>query len=276
MMAFAIMIAMSGCKAGVNGNNTVTDRNGEKVVRENRSVGQFEKLTMIGSYDVEYRQGKTCKVEVSAPRDIMDKVVTENKNGTLMIGPKKIAGVNVVSHAKRDVKVYVTAPSLSYIKMIGSGDFDAKNMTATLLGKSLEVELLGSGDIEIDNVVADLVKVNLQGSGDIEIKNIEAKYSVTAELKGAGDIELDKIATESFEPRLNGSGDISAHVDCILVKAELNGTGDLKLSGKTLTYEKSKTGIGDYDDRELKRRVMKSNETQHSSGHATGLIESRP
>lgn len=279
MKVFMIAIAfaaITGCKAGVDSSNTVYASNNGKMTRSARNVGQFEKLTMIGSYDVEYRQGKACKVEVSAPLDIMDKVVTENKNGTLVVSSKKIAGVNVISNTKRDVKVYITAPSLSYIKMIGSGDFSAHNMTATLLGKLMEIELIGSGDIEIDNIEADAVKINLQGSGDIEIKNIDAKYNVTATLNGSGDIELNKITTKAFNPGVNGSGDISAHVDCMLLTATLNGTGDLKLSGKTGAYKKSKTGTGDYDDMELKYKAISLNQPQHGSGHATGSIESMP
>lgn len=228
LMAAAIMIAMSGCKAGEQGDNMVkvADRD---LKRETRTVGNFDAVRLIGSYDVVYSQGKTTKVEVVAPDNVMDMITTEVKNGTLTISTKKIAGVTVISRTSDDVTVYVTSPTLTEMNLIGSGDITAKDPVKS---DRLKLNLQGSGDMDFSNIECKNLTANLQGSGDMKISKVSTSETALLQLQGSGDFEVGDADSPKLVVTLQGSGDMNINrvSSADIVSATLKGSGDMTLS----------------------------------------------
>lgn len=228
LMAAAIMIAMSGCKAGEQGDNMVkvADRD---LKRETRTVGNFDAVRLIGSYDVVYSQGKTTKVEVVAPDNMMDMITTEVKNGTLTISTKKIAGVTVISRTSDDVTVYVTSPTLTEMNLIGSGDITAKDPVKS---DRLRLNLQGSGDMDFSNIECKNLTANLQGSGDMKISKVSTSETALLQLQGSGDFEVDDADSPKLVITQQGSGDMNINrvSSADIVSATLQGSGDMTLS----------------------------------------------
>lgn len=228
LMAAAIMIAMSGCKAGEQGDNMVkvADRD---LKRETRTVENFDAVTLIGSYDVVYSQGKTTKVEVVAPDNVMDMITTEVKNGTLTISTKKIAGVTVISRTSDDVTVYVTSPTLTEMSLIGSGDITAKGPVKS---DRLKLNLRGSGNIDFSNIECKYLTANLIGSGDMKISKVSTSETALLQLQGSGDFEVGDADSPNLVVNLQGSGDMEINrvSSADIVSATLKGSGDMTLS----------------------------------------------
>lgn len=288
-VAFAMMMAMNGCKAGVQGENSVAAGN---VVQEIRNVGEFNGVTLIGSHKVVCTPGKDYSVVVEAPKEAAGRLLTEVKNGMLTISKEKIAGVRVVTSNKDDEKttVYVTLPKLQIVHLMGSGDIIVKGKTE--YNEKLRVSLVGSGNIEFDDIDVNFSDISLAGSGDIKINSIKTKL-VELKLTGSGDMDVRNVYSDNTKVSLAGSGDVHVgqvkgsnvavsstgsgdmkvdNVDCAMlninhvsscdvtignVKAVTTnvskvGSGDLKLAGKTVYYNEVKHGSGKVDKGSLR------------------------
>ena len=246
-VAFAMIMAISGCKAGEQSENRVSAAT-DDIVKETRNVGKFSGITLIGSYKVICTPGKDYGVVVEATKGAATKLLTEVKNGMLTISKEKIAGVRVVTNNREDNKttIYVTLPQLQDIKLIGSGDIIVKGKVASDNG--LRVSLSGSGDIELDEVTANYTKFSLAGSGDVKINNVKGKQT---------------------ELQLAGSGDmVVKNVDVDHASINLAGSGDMKIAGTTDTYSKIVHGYGKLDDNSLKYNKIE----QVMSNRKTGTV----
>lgn len=270
LMAAAIMIAMSGCKAGEQGDNMVkvADRD---LKRETRTVGNFDAVTLIGSYDVVYSQGKTTKVEVVAPDNVMDKITTEVKNGTLTISTKKIAGVTVISRTSDDVTVYVTSPVVTQMNLIGSGDITAKGPVKS---DRLKLSLQGSGDMDFNNIECKNLTANLQGSGDMKISKVSTSETALLQLQGSGDFEVGDADSPKLVVNLQGSGDMNINrVSCAdIVSTTLQGSGDMTLSSINCKTLDVKQYGGDMKIKNVK--AVKSSVNLMGSGDMTADFNS--
>lgn len=268
-VAFAMMMAMNGCKAGEQGENSVAAGN---VVQEIRNVGEFNGVTLIGSHKVVCTPGKDYSVVVEAPKEAAGRLLTEVKNGMLTISKEKIAGVRVVTSNKDDEKttVYVTLPKLQIVHLMGSGDIIVKGKTE--YNEKLRVSLVGSGNIEFDDIDVKFSDISLAGSGDIKINSIKTKL-VELKLTGSGDMHVGQVKGSNVAVSSTGSGDMKVdNVDCAMlninhvsscdvtignVKAVTTnvskvGSGDLKLAGKTVYYNEVKHGSGKVDKGSLR------------------------
>ncbi len=185
-------------------------------------VEPFERIEMLGFFDVEYTQGDSISVRVESSVPISDKVVVTNDGPTLRLDMNNKVRLTNLMNGRNHIKFFITSPDLVAISLLGSGEFDARGKLDT---DNLQITIAGSGDIEFDDIICDAVRAEVIGSGDIELKNVEAP---------------------SAQFRITGSGDIKAHLkDCGDVKAELTGSGDIKLDGNAKSMKKIKSGAGE-------------------------------
>ena len=290
-MALAMMMTVSGCKAGEQvASDTKKTANG--LVRENREVGEFNGISLIGACKVVCTPGSKASVVVETPKQELEKLQTEVRNGILTISRKKIAGVRVLAPNKKDrTTVYVTMPTLRSVKLVGSGDVIVKGKVEN--DDKLNVSLSGSGDIEFNDIDVKFSNFSLAGSGDIKTGNVKSRLLTEISLAGSGDIKVGNIETDNAKVSLAGSGDVYAsqvkalnvsvsavgsgdvkigHVDCaslhvkqvsssditigkikaVTTNVNKTGSGSLKLAGMTNTYNEVKHGNGKIDKSGLK------------------------
>lgn len=244
-IAAALTFSVLGFQAG-NIYNCALASTAQKTTKETRNVGDFNAVTVIGNYNIVYTQGKTHKVEVEAPSNIMDKITTEVKKGSLTISTKKIAGVRVITNTNRgnDVTVYVTSPTITEAVLMGSGDFVSNT---AITADKLRIALLGSGDMNFSNINCNTLDANINGSGDISLKNVQATKAANLALNGSGDFNIGNVATANANVALNGSGDLNiTTLDSPTTNMALNGNGDMKATTiKTKNANTSMHGNGD-------------------------------
>ena len=290
-VALAMMMAVSGCKAGEQTENN-TEKAANGLVKELRTVGKFSGISLIGSCRVICMPGNKASVMVEAPEGELDKLLTEVKNGMLTISREKIAGVRVLAPNKKDrTTVYVTMPTLRSVKLVGSGDVIVKGKVEN--DDKLNVSLSGSGDIEFNDIDVKFSNFSLAGSGDIKTGNVKSRLLTEISLAGSGDIKVGNIETDNAKVSLAGSGDVYAsqvkalnvsvsavgsgdvkigYVDCaslhvkqvsssditigkikaVTTNVNKTGSGSLKLAGMTNTYNEVKHGNGKIDKSGLK------------------------
>ncbi len=120
-------------------------------------------------------------------------------------------------------------------------------------------------DMTVEITVPDLDKITSNGTGDISFRGTFNTTSITLLLNGTGDIILPALKAQILKANLNGTGDIQVSGtasnttlnlngtgDLIsklsngnTLKASLTGTGDIKLSGSVISATYSATGTGD-------------------------------
>ena len=90
---------------------------------EQRNADGSDKIKSYGSFDVIIVQGSTSSVKVEADENLLPYIVTENKDGALVIRPKE--HYNLSSDNK--IKVTVTTGKLKEVEVAGSSPTTPKS-----------------------------------------------------------------------------------------------------------------------------------------------------
>lgn len=201
---------------------------------EARDLGDFNKIVLNGSADVNIVVGETQSVEVRTESDYMSRVKTEVRGNTLYISQEGRHWRNV------DVMLDVRVENLNGIIIDGSGDFDVTNLDSenfeiaingsgdvNVSGNSIsyDVEIDGSGDVTLSGDCNSMV-VDVDGSGDVDAENLKCK-TVDLTLEGSGDI--DAYVSDSLVLTMQGSGDVTIYGDPVLKHPRMKGSGDLRI-----------------------------------------------
>lgn len=239
-MAAAVVMTMGGAVAAnaeiANGNAAeaaVMNVEGTKKVSRQIVVPYFSNIKIVGSTDVVFKQtnGGKPKLTVVGYKEDVDRMKISSDGKTLTVAEQPNRGGWSFFSGGDGVTVYVYAPDLTGVSITGSGDFDAEGKIDT---DKLSVNVKGSGDVEMKNVICDDAHIDVYGSGDVEIKNLVAQRSAEINVKGSGDVEIGFTRT--------------GNVSCLL-----NGSGDVKLKGDVKSLRKKQNGSGDIDTSKLKR-----------------------
>ena len=99
----------------------------------------------------------------------------------------------------------------------------------------------GASDIEFTNVRQRDLEVTLNGAGSITISG--KVENLIATNNGSGNLELENLVVEKAIVKINASGSANINVRRIL-KAEVNGSGDVVYSGNPKTVQPKITGTG--------------------------------
>jgi hypothetical protein len=204
---------------------------------QDRHLSGFHAVNVSGSFDVYITQGGSESVKVEADGDVIDRIVTEVKNGELKIYTKGNSGWNFNWGDKHRV-VRVTVKDINSINLSGSGDVMFKNGLHT---NSLVLRLSGSGDIT-GSVNVQSLQSSIVGSGDITISGRAQSSEVS--VAGSGDFTGRDLLTENTAVKVVGSGDARVHANQEL-SASVAGSGDIYYTGAVKRISTSKSGSGD-------------------------------
>jgi Putative auto-transporter adhesin, head GIN domain len=162
---------------------------------DTRDLPPFGAVELAGSNIVTIRVGEEQSVVVRADNNLINHVTTAVQDGSLVIG--NIPGSYT---PKSPMSVTVSVPSLDALTLTGSGVIAVTDIEAS----SLTVRLPGSGVLRASGAATKL-DVTLGGSGDAQLEQLVAS-DVRAVVSGSGRIVLT--ATESLDASVSGSGAI--------------------------------------------------------------------
>jgi hypothetical protein len=179
---------------------------------ETRDVAPFGAVDLAGSNNVTIRVGGKQSVVVSADDNLLDRVTARVEGGTLVIAttPGNMS-------TRSPMSVDVTVPALDALTLSGSGTVVAEGIDA----QRFRVSLPGSGVLRAGGRAMTL-EVGLSGSGDAQLETLVAK-DVDAVLGGSGRIVVT--ATNSLTADVPGSGAIFYRGDPAQVATNVTGSG---------------------------------------------------
>lgn len=204
-------------------------------VEESRDVSGFDEIETNGSIDVFVKKGSTFSVRLRADADVIDAIETVVTGDRLTIGLARGRYGRI-----KVLEAYITLPTLTELELNGSGSLDVDMMD----GDSASLSLRGSGDIEIETIDVEDVSIELKGSGDIEAEG--RCNMVDIELKGSGDIELDDLRCANAEVSISGSGDVEIYASKAFT-GSVRGSGDINVYGNPDQTSSRASGSGDIE-----------------------------
>lgn len=208
--------------------------NGE-MVTQNRKVSNYDKVTLVGSMDVELISGKEGALKIEAESNLQEYITTEVSNGVLKISVEK--GVSLSPSGNRGIKVIVPFEEIEGVSITGSGDIINSDQ---IKARSFETRLTGSGNLKLNLNVRDLNSA-ITGSGNTQLKGTAENFSCT--VTGSGDFEAFDLRTTNAEVSISGSGDVDVTATESL-KARVSGSGDIQYNGNPKKQDFKTSGSG--------------------------------
>jgi hypothetical protein len=207
------------------------------LITETKEVSNFDSIALSGSGEVIITQGGGESLTVETDDNVMEHVKAEVKGGTLELGYED--GLNLISPTRLIFTVGVD--DLSELSISGSGDIEMEDLDTN----RLKMTVSGSGDVQIDNLTADEVEAKISGSGEIDLAGEAATQDVN--ISGSGKYRAGDLLGESVTVKISGSGDATVWATDSL-DADISGSGSVDYYGRP-AINMSGSGSGNINNR---------------------------
>jgi len=184
--------------------------------KEERNVPEFKEISLGISGDLYFTQGSPQKVVVEADESVLNKLLTEVRDGVL-----KIKFENWGMSLNKPVTIWVTAPEVNGLYISGSGKIIAEGKVST---PDISLKISGSGKLTLNDLTASTSEVAISGSGDMYLTGSGDKMEIA--ISGSGNIFGDKFSVTGCEIAISGSG--GCKIDATgKLEARISGSGDI-------------------------------------------------
>jgi hypothetical protein len=195
LILLGLLIAVLVAVLVERGGNPPAGTGSGDAAQQARALPPFTGVDLTGFNNVTVRVGAKQSVIVHADRNLLARVTTRVRSGTLEIGTTP-GNLN----AKSPMFVAVSVPALDSLRLQGAGNISVTGIDSQSLG----VALPGSGNVEATGTATQL-DVRISGAGTALLRGLVAR-DASAEVSGDGSIMLT--ATRSLDAMVSGSGTI--------------------------------------------------------------------
>lgn len=217
----------------------IIPKEGKGPITQKEYKMNFDEIKVSQSISAEVIKANQEKVVISAPSDLINNVVVENKGGELHIHFK--SGINI---STRNISAKIYAKDFSKIEANSSADINVKDKFTQ---NKTDIKVSSSASIKGDFEANDLsIDVSSSGtfSGKIWAVNLEAEVNSSGDIilsgkaknaeleaSSSGTINAKNVIAENAEIDASSSGDISLSVSHQL-KASASSSGDIVITKK--------------------------------------------
>jgi hypothetical protein len=224
------LVIFSGCDSLILGGGPLIVGSGV-VKTESREVPAFTEVEITSALEATVSIGEKPSVTLTMDDNLLPLVKTEVEGGKLVV--RYQSGSNI--QAKSPQKVALVAPSLAAIAATGA----AKVVATVGEAKSMKLEALGAGRLEVKGLDAESVDVTSEGAGQVELAG-QAKR-LTLDASGASQMLAPQVAFESARVSLSGASNGTLRVTGS-IEGGVSGASSLKVSGNPATRNVSSSG----------------------------------
>lgn len=205
---------------------------------QTRKVDPFTEISLRISAKVHLEQGAKQNLEIVAKASTLEQIITEVKDGKLIIRfPTKNLFHN--DFQPGEITIYITTPEINALRVIGSGDIIADDQIKT---KVMDLELSGSGNINLSELSAERVKTAISGSGNINLAGKQTAQDLSVVISGSGNFKGMDYSSKDVSIKVSGSGNAFIEAkDNLYIR--LLGSGNVTYKGKP-AVDQSTTGSG--------------------------------
>ncbi len=157
-------------------------------ITETRDVSEFHAIVFDAAGRMMITQGDTESLTIEAGRNIMPHILSEVKDGVLVIRMDEPRWNMAIP---KPVQYMLVVKELDDIAISGAGDIKLEDLESS----SMEIDLSGAGNFEVGSLIADSLDISLSGAGNIDISDLNVA-SLDATLSGAGNFSLAGVAPD--------------------------------------------------------------------------------
>lgn len=219
------ILALTACNAAVRGSGNL--------VSESREVSGFDRIDLSAAGDVIIVQGEGETLTIETDDNVMEHVEAVVRGGTLNLGFKP--GYSLIDPTRLTFTVGVD--DLRGLEVSGSGDVEMEQ----LVTDRLAIDVSGSGNIRIGNLAADRMTMGISGSGDVDLAGEVASQNI--DISGSGEYQAGDLASESIKIDVSGSGTATLWATESL-DSSVSGSGTISYYGRP-AVNSSSSGSGE-------------------------------
>lgn len=235
MVILVAMLAL-GCNLSNVGNlNMITPS--DVTISENREVSGFSAIDFRTFGKVNIMQGDTESLNISGPDNIVPRISTTVKNGTLVIETE--GNLNIApSGIQKPLVFTIVAKNLNALDVSGLGDVQIETLTTP----NLTIDMSGAGKIVQNQITTDELVIDFSGLGGIDISGQATQ--ATIDLSGAGNVNAPDLKIQNADVAISGLGGATLWVTEQL-SGEISGGGSVSYYGNP-QVNTSSTGLGSF------------------------------
>ena len=194
---------------------------------QERYIENFENLMVSGNFNVEISDSIEGKILVKADDKIIDDIITEIKNNSLIIRKKKRSYLNRKDSYWKEVRIIIPQNPLRKISLSGSGEIFN---TSILNTSNCNVVVSGSGKVDL-SIKANTLDLDNSGSGTMVLRGFAEKIDIN--ISGSGISKLENLKVKNCDVNISGSG--RANINCAeKIEASISGSGTITYFDKSL------------------------------------------
>jgi hypothetical protein len=199
--------------------------------KQDRPVRNFNKIEVSGGFSVILTQGTVEKLTIEADDDILPKIITEVRGGTLII---KLENNTWNKNIKN------LAAELTFINLDGIDVSGAVKITGTNPMKFSDLKIDGSGATKINlNLSATRLSCDFSGASEITFKGNAPEFEV--DLSGASNLDALEFLTRKCSIDCSGASDARVYATETL-KVEGSGASKITYTGNPSNIDSDISG----------------------------------
>jgi hypothetical protein len=195
-----------------------------RIVRQDRAVAGFERVTISTSGDLTLVQGATEGLTIEADDNILPHIQTEVQDGTLVIRFDR-ENWSQVFRPSRPIKYTLAMKMLRGLAASGSVNITAQELAAD----DLRITVSGSSNVRIERLGVETLTYTLSGSGSVQVAGRAARQDLT--ISGSGRYAAGDLASDAVRASISGSGTATVWARDTL-DARISGSGSIGYYGR--------------------------------------------
>jgi hypothetical protein len=232
LVVFAAVILVS-CN---NQHHHTTKGNGN-IITEKRNISEnFTHIEVSSAIEVIVEQADKTKVLVEADDNLQNSIITEVRNGALIISRK-----NGNYSSQHGQKVFISAPVIEELTANSASSIKTKN---TLKGENISLNASSAAKIEAQLSI-DNIKASSSSASKIEIKGMA--LNLDAEATSASNISAGDLLANSITAESSSGSKINIH-PIVSLKAEASSGGKIEYNNNPKHIEKTTSSGGDISE----------------------------
>lgn len=256
LISIVVMTACSGALGQCRGIKASATPGSRSV-----AVGDFSGIDVSGQIDVRLSQGQQASVVLSGPKNLLEYITAEVKDGVLHLSHKDGVQFEYDDDASKIVAT-VTTPEITMLDVSGQSGLvtataiEAKELTVEVGGQS-ELKLAypvtatgftatvkGQSDFDMTGCNARSMSVNVSGQSDADLKGEYVADAMRLNASGQSEIEVDgNVAAKLMDVSTSGQSDFGMKGNVTADRGVFNASGqsDIKLDNGEIKSLSSRT-----------------------------------
>lgn len=161
----------------------------------------FNGLSVRLEATVYVEQGEQQKVEITAPPQTLERIITEVKDSVLIIRYNR--SISSSSKNTVPVSIRIVMPKIQSLSLSGNGQVFCEK---SIQSPELKLSVSGSGNMKINSIQTQMLKVSLSGSGNIKLAEPCEVLSTSVSISGSGFFIAEHLSAEEADVHITGSG----------------------------------------------------------------------